>query len=49
MFLCKFIKQSKTSYDHHVYKTQWFDLEAVKELDCLPGTNEVINIVTEEN
>ncbi len=48
VFLCEFIKQHAVPLDHHVKKIEWIEIEKIKDLASLPGTNEVIEIVKKE-
>lgn len=46
-FRCEFIKQHKVAKkDHHVERTSWFSLEDIKNLETLPGTEELLHIIT---
>lgn len=49
VYLCKFISQQKVKKDHHVNDIQWIEMENVKNLDSLPGTNEVLSLVKKLN
>lgn len=45
MFLCEFIAEHERPHDHHIADIKWFDIGEVKNLNSLPGTMEVIEIV----
>lgn len=42
-FLCKYLGQEKVNPDHHVQAIDWIDLGKVKDLDTLPGANEIVD------
>ncbi len=45
VFLCELIKEGEPEEkDHHVEKIEWIDVEKVKDLDSLPGTNEAVSL-----
>lgn len=46
-FFCKFIDQLPVEKDHHVAEIAWIDLDKVKDLKSLPGTNEIIALTRE--
>jgi 8-oxo-dGTP diphosphatase len=41
-YLCEFLSQEKTEKDHGVEKVEWIEIDKIKRLDSLPGTNEII-------
>lgn len=45
VYVCEFISQDDVAKDHHVEKIDWIELDKVKELDSLPGTNEIIELL----
>lgn len=42
IFVCDFISEETRIADHHVEKIDWVELNKVKGLDSLPGTNEIL-------
>lgn len=49
IFVCDFVKQETASGDHHVEKIDWVEIKKVKDLSSLPGTNEILKAVLENN
>ena len=50
VYLCEFISQDEiVEKDHHIEKIDWFELEKVKDLETLPGTNEIIKLIEKVN
>lgn len=46
LYICTFIKQTTVSKDHHIEKIAWVGLDEVQKLQTLPGTEEILKIVT---
>lgn len=44
VYICKYIGQKKVKRDHHINDIRWVDLNEVNKLDCLPGTNEYLEM-----
>jgi 8-oxo-dGTP diphosphatase len=50
VFACSFIKAHKQKkMDHHIAKIGWFTIEEARELNSLPGTKEILDLVDTEN
>ncbi len=46
LFLCEYIKDYPLAKrDHHVKDIAWIEIDKVKSLASLPGTNEVISLI----
>ena len=44
IFLCSFVKQEEVPNDHHVEEFDWIEINKVKDLDSLPGTDEILQL-----
>src|SRR3990167_9310260 len=44
IFLCSFVKQEAASNDHHVEKFDWIEIDKVRDLNSLPGTDEILQL-----
>lgn len=45
IYLCELVTEHETPDDHHIERIAWVPLGEVKNLDSLPGTNEVLEVV----
>ena len=46
VYLCEFVRETPPKVkDHHVEKIEWIPLTDVKNLACLPGTHEILNLL----
>lgn len=46
VYVCEFLSQDNVEKDHHVEKIDWIELDRVKDLESLLGTNEIIELIT---
>jgi len=47
IFVCDFVKQETAAKDHHVEKIDWIEIKRVRDLDSLPGTDEILKLALE--
>jgi 8-oxo-dGTP diphosphatase len=47
-YICKLVGGNASIEDHGVSEVKWFDIEKAKKLDCLPGTQEFLDVYLKE-
>ena len=45
IYTCYFVSQRSVKRDHHVRDVAWVELDGVKKLPTLPGTQEILELV----
>lgn len=48
VFLCELLSEGTVTDDHHIADIKWFSITDAKQLDSLPGTREILEIIERE-